>query len=112
MTDAAIIVLAVAGTFFAAVGSIGVWRLPDLYCRMHAQTKGSTLGLVGLLLAAASYFGEPDVWVKAVFTILFQFLTAPTGAHLISRAAHARRVEQWVETRTDELHTAKTRQSR
>ncbi len=33
------------GAFFMLVGSIGMVRLPDLFMRLHAPTKSSTLGL-------------------------------------------------------------------
>lgn len=33
----------VFGAFFMLVGSIGMVRLPDLFMRLHAPTKSSTL---------------------------------------------------------------------
>lgn len=33
------------GAFFMLVGGIGMVRLPDLFMRLHAPTKSSTLGL-------------------------------------------------------------------
>jgi multicomponent K+:H+ antiporter subunit G len=44
------------GAFFMLVGSIGMIRLPDLFMRLHAPTKSSTLGL-GSFLIAAMIFG-------------------------------------------------------
>ena len=44
------------GAFFMLVGSIGMIRLPDLFMRLHAPTKSSTLGL-GSFLIAAMVFG-------------------------------------------------------
>ena len=43
------------GTFFMLVGSIGMVRLPDLFMRLHAPTKSSTLGLGSFLKAAMIY---------------------------------------------------------
>ena len=43
------------GTFFMLVGSIGMVRLPDLFMRLHAPTKSSTLGLGSFLMAAMIY---------------------------------------------------------
>ncbi len=34
------------------VGSIGMVRLPDLFMRLHAPTKSSTLGLGSFLIAS------------------------------------------------------------
>ena len=40
------------GAFFMLVGSIGMVRLPDLFMRLHAPTKSSTLGLGSFLIAS------------------------------------------------------------
>ena len=40
------------GAFFMLVGGIGMVRLPDLFMRLHAPTKSSTLGLGSCLIAA------------------------------------------------------------
>ena len=50
MTDMLAGVLIAAGTIFYLAGSIGLLRLPDTYCRLHALTKADNLGL-GLLVA-------------------------------------------------------------
>ena len=41
------------GIGFCVVGVVGLVRMPDLYCRLHASGKVSTVGLCGLLLGAA-----------------------------------------------------------
>ena len=43
------------GAAFALIGSIGLARLPDLFMRLHAPTKSSTLGLGSFLIAAIIY---------------------------------------------------------
>lgn len=82
------------GLFFMAVGAIGLYRLPDLYNRMHATGKCVTLGVAGMLLAAAMQLVQhPDinpihVATKVVLLIVFFFIAMPVGAHLLSKAAH------------------------
>ncbi len=46
----------VFGSFFMLVGSIGMVRLPDLFMRLHAPTKSSTLGLGSFLIASMIFF--------------------------------------------------------
>jgi multicomponent Na+:H+ antiporter subunit G len=88
-----------AGTFFMLTGSIGLVRMPDLYCRMHAASKCVTLGISGLLLAVILYLQTPEIAVKGLFAIVFQFLTAPVSAHMIARAAYYHlRVAFWKNT--------------
>ena len=84
---ALVVVLIAVGSFFLLVGTIGLLRLPDVYNRMHATSKASTLGASSIFLSAVAYFGPQDAGLTALVGIVFLFLTAPTGAHMISRAA-------------------------
>ena len=76
------------GTFFMLVGGIGMVRLPDLFMRLHAPTKSSTLGLGSFLMAAMIYglfqgrFGFAELLIT-----LFAFMTSPVSANLIAQAA-------------------------
>ena len=49
LRDVATVVLLVSGLSFMLIGAWGTVRLPDAYHRLHAATKCSTLGLLGLL---------------------------------------------------------------
>ncbi|MEF8774608.1 MAG: monovalent cation/H(+) antiporter subunit G [Halobacteriales archaeon] len=80
--------LVAVGAFFLTVGTVGLLRLPDVYNRMHATTKAATLGAASTLLAGFVVFGPGGDGLTSLVGVLFLFLTAPTGAHLISRAAH------------------------
>ncbi len=77
--------------------------MPDIFCRMHATSKATTLGLVFILMATFVHLGFSAVGLKAVLAIIFAFLTAPVGAHLISRAAYQRGVKLHEGTTIDEL---------
>jgi multicomponent Na+:H+ antiporter subunit G len=81
-----VVALLVLGTSFVVLGTIGLVRLPNVYNRLHSTTKTTTLGASSLLLAAAVHF-RSGASLTAVLAIVFLFTTAPTGAHLISRAA-------------------------
>lgn len=91
------------GLFFIGAGCLGLYRLPDVFCRMHATSKATTLGLVFILMATFVHLGFDAVGLKAVLAIVFAFLTAPVGAHLISRAAYQRGVKLHDRTISDEL---------
>jgi len=77
----------VVGTFFLTVGTIGLLRLPNVYNRMHATSKPATIGTVAIFLAGFVYFGPGGAGLSSLIGIVFLFLTVPTGAHMISRAA-------------------------
>ncbi len=76
------------GSFFMLVGGVGMVRLPDLFMRLHAPTKSSTLGLGSFLIAAMIYsasfgrFGFAEILIT-----LFAFITAPVSANLMAQAA-------------------------
>lgn len=80
-------ILLMAGSFFCLVGGIGLLRLPDFYSRTHAGSLTDTLGaaliLLGLTLQATTWL----VLVKLILVQVFMFLTAPTAAHALVRAA-------------------------
>lgn len=77
------------GVFFAFVSALGVMRLPDVYSRVHAGGKSSTLGIISLMIATFLYFiPEGIVNGKILLAILFVFMTAPLSALMISRSAY------------------------
>lgn len=78
----------VFGAFFMLVGSIGMIRLPDLFMRLHAPTKSSTLGLGSFLIAAMIFSATQGRFGFAELLItLFAFITAPVSANLMAQAA-------------------------
>jgi multicomponent K+:H+ antiporter subunit G len=88
MMEILVSIFLIIGTFFMLVGGIGMVRLPDLFMRLHAPTKSSTLGLGSFLIAAIIFsafhgrFGLAEVLI----TIL-SFITAPVSANLMAQAA-------------------------
>ena len=79
--------LLMSGGVFLLVGGIGILRLPDFYCRIHAAGLTDTLGagliLIGLMVQA----GWTLVAVKLLLIFAFLFLTSPTATHALARAA-------------------------
>ena len=82
-----VLLLVAVGSFFLVVGTVGLLRLPNVYNRMHATSKATTLGAASIALAGFVYYGPGGSGLNALVTVGFLFLTAPTGAHMISRAA-------------------------
>jgi len=90
---AVVVALIAIGAFFLTVGTVGIIRLPDVYNRLHANSKATTLGAASVFLAGFVYYGPERVGLTSLVGIGFLFLTAPTGAHMISRTAHRLGVE-------------------
>lgn len=85
--------LVTVGTFFLVVGTVGLLRFPDVYNRLHATSKATTLGTASILLAGFAYYGPQAAGLTSLVGILFLFLTVPTGAHMISRSAQKMGIE-------------------
>ena len=87
--------LILIGGFLFASGTLGLIRLPDFYCRMHATGKCDTLGALFALLGLALYNGWNLVSLKILFIVVFIFIANPTATHAIGRAALVNRVQPW-----------------
>ena len=77
----------IIGGAFALIGSYGLLRLKDPFQRLHAPTKGSTLGVGAVLVASALAHlarGQGASWHEVLVT-LFIFLTAPLTALFLAR---------------------------
>lgn len=96
-------ILILVGSFFGLVAALGVIRLPDFYCRMHAATKAGAFG--GSLLVIAAMIQFPDPWVifEGILIILFFYFTTPIAAHILGRAAYRIHTPAWEKTSLDEL---------
>ena len=96
MLDIILSVLIILGGFFTLVGSLGLFKLPDFYMRLHGPTKASTLGVGAVLIASAVYFSfnTNEISLHEVLVTLFLFITAPVSAHLMAKAALHIRVRQ------------------
>ncbi len=96
-------ILLLIGSSFMLIAAIGILRMPDLLIRMHAATKGGTLGAGFLLLGMAVHFREISVVTTCLAAIFFIVATAPVAAHLIARAGYFEEVELWEGMTTDEV---------
>jgi multicomponent Na+:H+ antiporter subunit G len=88
-------IIILLGIFLFASGTLGLIRLPDFYCRMHATGKCDTLGALLALIGLAIYNGFNLVSLKIIFIVVFIFLANPTATHAIGRAALVTRVKPW-----------------
>ncbi|MCL9818421.1 monovalent cation/H(+) antiporter subunit G [Natronocalculus amylovorans] len=92
---AAILLFIVVGLFFTLVSAAGVIRLPDVFSRAHTASQADTLGAGFALAAVALTIGWDSTAAKTVLLLFFIFVTNPTAAHAIARAAYEEGVEPW-----------------
>lgn len=99
MIDAAVQVLILlfilGGLFFTFVAAMGVVRLPDVYARAHTASQTDTLGAGFAVAAVVLAMGPQPRTAVAVLLLGFIFVTNPTAAHAIARAAYETGVPPW-----------------
>lgn len=102
-TEIVIGVLLLLGALIMLLGSVGLLRFGDVFMRMHAGTKASTLGIGFLMAAVVLYFGDSLLTIKMIALGFLYFFTAPIGAHVLARAAHIAGTPTVKETWIDDL---------
>ena len=78
--------LMIAGAVLALIAAIGMFRMPDVYARLHVATKPATLSLVATLAAAAIRAPSWGAAALLVLALLLQLWTIPAASHLLGRA--------------------------
>ncbi|MFP4547546.1 MAG: monovalent cation/H(+) antiporter subunit G [Fidelibacterota bacterium] len=96
-------ILTLMGSIFLLLGALGLIRMPDVYNRMQAGTKSTTLGAMLFILGVAIYKPELSMWGKAILLILFIVFTNPLSSHALARAAHKIKMPMTEKTVKDEL---------
>ncbi|MCX7653520.1 MAG: monovalent cation/H(+) antiporter subunit G [Fervidobacterium sp.] len=89
------------GALFYFFAGLGLLRMPDIYTKLQASTKATTLGTFSVALGIGildfSFLG------KAFLVIIFVALTNPVVASLMIRAAYKNNAPKCKETVVDEL---------
>lgn len=106
MTDIVTAVVWLAGSGFALLAAVGVLRMPDVFTRMQASTKASTLGLACLLIGTAIQLGDFAAFIRAASIGAFVLLTTPVAGLVIARASYFAGVPLWKGTVLDERRAA------
>jgi multicomponent Na+:H+ antiporter subunit G len=80
--------LVVAGSGFVLLAAVGTLRFSDVFARMHALAKASTLGLLLVLLGAAVSLDHANDVTSLLLAAGLHLVTSPVGANMISRATY------------------------
>lgn len=74
-----------AGAVLTLAASIGLLRFPDLLTRVHAVTKPQTLGMLLILIGMGFLIDDKSATSLLIVIAILQLVTAPIGAHMITR---------------------------
>jgi multicomponent Na+:H+ antiporter subunit G len=83
------------GAIFLFLGALGLIRMPDIYTRIQAATKTTTLGSISILLGVAIHH---PLWITQLLLIAgFILLSSPVAASMIARAAYMTSLKPFTE---------------
>ncbi|NPA35673.1 MAG: monovalent cation/H(+) antiporter subunit G [Chlorobi bacterium] len=86
-------ILILIGAVFLFLGGLGIYRMPDIYNRLQAGTKATTLGAMSLILGVGVVKMEDDwTWmVKMAIIVIFIAFSNPISSHALARAMYHRK---------------------
>jgi len=91
------------GSIFLLLGAIGIIRMPDIYNRMQAGTKATTLGSILFLFGIGISHINCECIGRIFALILFIIFTNPISSHALARAAHFKGIKLTEKTVKDSL---------
>lgn len=110
MTPAALDVitaaLLVVGTAFTFIAAVGLFRMRDVYGRIHVATKPATLGVAMTSTAAMLQVPFGSITTKLIAVLVFQFWSIPAASQMLGRAARRADVRPAVPDVVDDFESA------
>ena len=94
------------GVIFLLLGSLGIFRMPDIYNRVQAGTKCTTLG--SFLTIVGIGIIEPAWFWKTFIIALFVLISNPISSHALGRASRKKGIslcDRTVIDKTEEFNT-------
>jgi len=73
------------GVVFLFLGSLGIFRMPDVYNRVQAGTKCSTLGCFLTIVGVGIM--QPEWFWKTLIIAVFVLISNPISSHALGRAS-------------------------
>mgnify|MGYP002654564519 CR=1 FL=1 len=83
--NVATVVLILIGAIVALIAAVGVVLLRDARSAMHAATKPATLSVLLIGAGTVLQLDSLSTVSKLIVIVILQFVTAPVGAHMLSR---------------------------
>ena len=102
------IIITGIGAVFLFIGSLGIFRMPDVYNRVQAGTKCTTLG--NFLTIIGVGIMQPEWFWKALIIALFVLISNPVSSHALGRAARKKGIslcDKSVVDKTEEFNGQK-----
>jgi len=103
MNEVLVAVFLILGSVFILIAALGFLRLPDVYMRMHAITKASSLAII--LFSIALIIAHPNyrIILGSILLVVFVVATAPISSHMLARVAHLIGIKMAKGSKRDDL---------
>jgi multicomponent Na+:H+ antiporter subunit G len=102
MIETISLVLIGVGVLFDLFGCLGLMRLPDVYNRLQASTKGVTLGTWSILFGIFLRYGLSATGIKALVTVPIIFFSSTVAAHALIRGSYISGIKLWEKSVIDD----------
>jgi multicomponent Na+:H+ antiporter subunit G len=80
--------LVLVGSLLILLAAVGVVRFDDVYARLHALAKASTIGMLAVLAGAAVTLTHINDITSVVLAAVLQVVTSPVAANAVSTATY------------------------
>jgi multicomponent Na+:H+ antiporter subunit G len=94
--------LVLVGSLLILLAAVGVVRFDDVFTRLHALAKATTIGMLVVLTGAAVSLHHGGDVASAALAAILQVITSPVAANAVSTATYS--VEGWRPARGDVEH--------
>ena len=95
------LILIVLGSAFLFLGALGIYRMPDVYNRLQAGTKATTLGGMSLIIGVGII--QPDWFFKTLVIVVFIALSNPVSSHALARSAYKSKISPFLKGNKEEM---------
>ncbi len=81
------------GVLFLFLGGLGIYRMPDVYNRVQAGTKCTTLGAFLTIIGVGIM--QPEWFWKTLIIALFILVSNPISSHALGRGSLKSGIPLW-----------------
>lgn len=79
------IAMVLFGLIFILLAAVGLVKMPNLYMRMQATSKATTLGTIVLLAGLCLVVPTTEMVWKSLAIVTFLLITTPVATHAIAK---------------------------
>lgn len=87
------------GSIFLFLGALGIYRMPDVYNRLQAGTKATTLGAMSTILGVGLV--QPEWFIKSLIIVVFIAIANPLSSHALARGAYRASLTPFMKKKMD-----------